>query len=311
MENYQVLSQCLLPLRIFGLQFYSPDSVTPYGKIKKTPTHRELAQFILQFPFFAIACSYYYIRGFINLEDVATAHNFLQYSFKVITYLGRMLVIVIAIIESLLCTKSCKKILIYGWRVSETLYGEFNFHHLQYSKLKIVMKRRLVLTTIALTALEFLPLVNAHEWNVENVCMLLSKLLGAVIMSCAVIKFCFYVDFVNIHLNLLTIVIGNGFNLLNEKDKIRKLNILRRCYIEIIDMSRRANGAATFTLTLLFSIISMCLVRRAYRFYALFTGRLNGSAFVNTLLNNTSEEIAYICAICCCCNRTDIVVSIL
>ncbi|KAG5669082.1 hypothetical protein PVAND_016981 [Polypedilum vanderplanki] len=131
--------------------------------------------------------------------------------------------------------------------------------------------------------------------------MCCSKLIGATIISFSVLKFCFLVDFLNLHLGNLTILTERTL-----KFSSIKINRLRKIYIEIYEMKTKINESMSFTLPLIMAIIIMCLIRRCYRFYALFTGQLHLSAFIFTLMNNTTEEIAFIFALCYCSDKSEI-----
>ncbi|KAG5669090.1 hypothetical protein PVAND_016987 [Polypedilum vanderplanki] len=131
--------------------------------------------------------------------------------------------------------------------------------------------------------------------------MCCSKFIGATIISFTVLKFCFLVDFLNLHLRKLTILTERTL-----KFSSIKINRLRKIYIEIYEMKTKINESMSFTLPLIMAIIIMCLIRRCYRFYALFTGQLHLSAFIFTLMNNTTEEIAFIFALCYCSDKSEI-----
>jgi hypothetical protein len=140
--------------------------------------------------------------------------------------------------------------------------------------------------------------------------MSLTKIFGSTLIAMIVFKFCFYVDFVNFHIKILSKIIEKNFKAknLSENEKVRKFNKIRLCYICVLKMARCLSESVTFTLPLVVAVVIICLVRRAYRFYALFTGQLPFEAFMTTLLNNTTEELAYMIALCYCCNKTEIVV---
>jgi hypothetical protein len=84
------------------------------------------------------------------------------------------------------------------------------------------------------------------------------------------------------------------------KNHPMKINTIRTVFIEITKMKAAVNDLMAFTLPLIMAITIMCLIRRVYRFYALLTGQLQLSAFIHTLMNNTTEEVGFIFALCYC-----------
>lgn len=311
MNKIASLTPILLPLQLFGLQYFDISSLSKpqtssFSRIKFK------IFFLAVFPLYTLISSYYYILGFMAFEDVSSAHNFLQYEFKIITYGGRFLIIGIAMIESFTSTSIIQQILINACKFSAIIEREFsNFRHSKYEELKSVMKRRLMISAFFLTSLELLPFV-FYENPLEKLPLSLAKLFGAIIISMVIYKFCLYVDFINFHINILACLIQKHFHVnsnFTESEKGRKFNQIRLCFINILDMAKCLNESVTYTMPMIVGIVIMCLIRRAYRFYALFSGQLHLKAFFTTLLNNTSEELAYIIGLCYCCNRTEVVVS--
>lgn len=315
MENLKVLSSELRPLQLFGLQYFSLNSINQFASNHGTFEKKFLILFILALPLYSVISSYYYIYAFIYFEDVRSTHNVLQYEFKIVTYFGRVLIIAISIFEPFLKTKKIKKVWTKGWKVGKLLKREFGVDLKGiYWKLKAVIRRRLILIFIGLTIFEIFPKFFSNFTPLSAI-MCVTKLTGSIIISLVIFKHCFYVDFINIHITAITDIINQNFNTkkssINKKSEIiHKIHILRQCYTEIIKMAKLANESVSLQLPITVSIIIMCLIRRVYRFYSLFTGQLHVSAFISTIMNNTSEELAYICSLCFCCDKTEVVVSI-
>ncbi|KAL7013228.1 hypothetical protein ACKWTF_015276 [Chironomus riparius] len=301
MQNLKNFTSVLYPLRFFGLQYFSINSINQFAVNQGTFETKFIILFIIALPTYSIISSYYYIFAFINFEDVASSHNVLQYEFKIVVYTGRFLIIVVSIFEAFLKTKKAKKIWTKSWKVSKLLSHEFGINLKgHYWKLHAVMKRRMMLIFIGLLIVEVVPQISPN-FTLHTAVMIVTKLTGSIIISLVIFKHCFYVDFINLHISIITDII--------KTKKLNKIHILRQCYTELIKMERQLNESVSLQLPITVSIIIMCLIRRAYRFYALFTGQLHVSAFIYTIMNNTSEELAYIYALCFCCDRTEIVVS--
>jgi hypothetical protein len=233
----------------------------------------------------------------MNFEDVASTHNFLQYELKIITYGGRYLIIITSMLEAFVMRYKIMRIWQKAWNVHKCMTRELKSDFASmYEQLKTVMQRRLILLFVGLAIVELVPQFSSDlAQNAVILCG--TKFLGSTIISLVVFKHCFYVDFVNLYLNMLTKAV---------KSHPQKILVIQRCYIEVMEMERLVNETVAVHMPITISIIIMCLVRRAYRLYALFTGQLHFSAFVSTIVNNTSEEIAYIVSLCYCCNRTEI-----
>jgi len=315
MKNLKILNSELRPLQLFGLQYFSLNSINQFASNQGTYDKKFLILFILALPLYSVISSYYYIYAFIHFEDVTSTHNVLQYEFKIVTYFGRVLIIAVSILEPFLKTKKVKKIWTKGWKVGKLLRREFGVNLKGiYWKLKAVIRRRLILIFIGLTIVEIFPKIFSN-FTPNAAVMCVTKLTGSIIISLVIFKHCFYVDFINIHITTITDIINQNFNINNQKfqqksEIIHKIHILRQCYTEIIKMEKIANESVSLQLPITVSIIIMCLIRRVYRFYSLFTGQLHVSAFISTIMNNTCEEIAYIYSLCACCDRTEVVVSI-
>lgn len=211
MDKIIPLNSVLIPLQLTSLQFFDFSSLKSSQISPFTATKFKIF-FTVTFPIYTVIAGSYYILGFMKFEDVSSAHNFLQYEFKIITYFGRFLIIFTGMLESFLSTWKVKKIFIDGFKISKILEGEFrDFSHKKYEELKSVMIRRLVVSSALISLLELLPL-SMVENPFENLTIPLSKLFGTAIISLLIYKFCFYVDFINLNINVLAVVLGKNFH---------------------------------------------------------------------------------------------------
>lgn len=194
MKKIKSLNSHLKILQLFGLQFFSLNSLNPYHSQTTENKLKISIIFLTSFTIYPIISSYYYINGFVTFEDVASSHNYIQYEFKVITYAGRFLIILSSIAESFASVKKMRKIFIHAWKIQKILKIELN-----YDKLRRVMTRRLILVICGLIFFEILPICTKNV-DFHEVLMCVSKFIGTMIMSLAVFKYCFYIDLINLHL---------------------------------------------------------------------------------------------------------------
>jgi hypothetical protein len=179
------------------------DTLIPLFIFNLLHSHKNVKFFIPLFLVYSSVSSFYFISAFAHFEDVSTAHNFLQFIFKIITYVGRFLIIVFAMVESLVKRQKIEKLLNISEKIEKIFLVSFNYS-MSFDELKKVMRRRQILIFAGLFLVEFLPLTKGI--SLYSVALCGSKFVGATIISLTVFKFCYCMDLVNLHLNTLTVV---------------------------------------------------------------------------------------------------------
>lgn len=245
MEKLKHLDSVLFPLQIFGLKFFTVNSINQFAVKSEIFDKKFILIFMITFPSYTVISSYYYIYGFMHFEDVASSHNFLQYELKIITYGGRLLIIVVAILEGFCRTAKIREVWTKSWKITKILNREFRVKFdRKFQNCRAILKRRLVFLFLGLVIVEIFPQFS-KDITPHSAVMCVTKLLGSTIISLMFFKHCFYVDFVNLHIHILDEILSSAFDPVTSQN-LRKIITIQKCYIEIIEMATLVNESVTF-----------------------------------------------------------------
>jgi len=225
-----------------------------------------------------ISIVYYCNFAVLNsAPDISSTQNILHYVMKFLIAGGRVILSVVYVTEGFLRTKNLKRIFKNSIKIQKNLSKNF-LHKMNFTVLKEKFIRDLIFGAIISTILEGTYFY--RNYTEPFITLMFSiRFLRTFISTFETIRFRFYINFINIHLDAILKILNDNFLEFSKNDFecSRRINAIRTCYILLMDMMKNFTTAVwTMTTLSIFIEIVVC-VRRLYRWYSIVQGVLETS----------------------------------
>lgn len=214
------------------------------------------------------------IAIFGALPDVSSGQNILHYIMKIFIAGGKFADLIIYVIEGFLRTENFKNIFKKSVEVQKILRENF-LQKINFENLRRKFFNSTILSAFFTTLLEGVFLYrNISRPNIFYLSTL--RVVRTFITNLLLIRFWFYVNFVNLHLDAILEVLNQNFLEFSrsEFECVRRLNAIRKCYILALEMARELTVAVWSLTTIHVLVTVVSCVRRLYRLYSIFQGAL-------------------------------------
>lgn len=222
-----------------------------------------------------ISISYYCNFAVLSSSpDISSAQNILHYVMKFIIAGGRVVVTAIYVTEGFLRTKNLKKVFKFSIKIQKNLSKHF-LHKINFENVKQNLIRDSIFGAIMCVTLEAIYFyLNSSKPYITLIFIV--RCLRTFISTFEVIRFRFYINFINIHLKAILRILNENFLEFSKNDRecSRRINSIRTCYILLLNMMKNFATAAWLTTTLSIFLQIVTCVRRLYRWYSIVQGVL-------------------------------------
>ena len=276
MENIKILNFPILLFNVFAYQHFLLSEI--FEKIK-TQNLSRISIFNI-FKFFiklSITLSISYYCNFAVLSsspDISSTQNILHYVMKFLIAGGRVVLCVIYIFEGFLRTKNLKIIFKNSFELQKIIIQ----HFLYKINFKIILKifiRDVIFSVIISAILEGTYFYRNYSKPYITLLFII-RCLRTFISAVEIIKFRFYINFINLHLQAILRILNQKFLEFSKSnfECLRRINAIRTCYILVLNMMKNLEIAIWLTTTLSIFLEIVTCVRRLYRWYSIVQGVL-------------------------------------
>lgn len=291
-KGIEELNGCLRIFEIFGMQFFSLNSVFQ----RKSAKHWSIWRIIHFGVFCAIGlgCACSVIHSSFNLEKVTTK-NVLSIFFLHLVNHGYVLAVFASLVQSAFFVRETKQFFLNSQEIAEICYKHFNIE-MNFRKFRYSSFRKIYFTLVFIL-LTFLGHLKARGIPIDEIklAMILALILATsnLMIAC---KYSFYVSFINFELSHVEKLLRLTFETKPSpyiikvssvefaknpaREHLRKLNKMWLIYNKICEnesIVNRSNGMAIL-LTLIVSVMIL-----TYQGFEFCVSLMNGAQFQNTI----------------------------
>jgi hypothetical protein len=209
------------------------------------------------------------IYSFTTVLDISSGKNLLHHALKFLTFGGRFCQILVGCVEEFLTRALVAKMRNDSQKIEQIL-GEISC-----KKLNKINRRRKFLAIAQTIFHESIYLVRSGQ-KFSHFLTFGSRFGRTLLSFLIIIRFCFFVDFVNLHLLAILKAINCGFVECSKGEKMAvwRMLKLRKCYYHVMIMQRRFEGLFWWTMRIYFPVLLLSIVRRSYKVYNVLMGNL-------------------------------------
>lgn len=200
-------------------------------------------------------------------SDISSGKNLLHSTMRHFTFALRFLVMNVFLIEEFFRRKNFEKFNVESLEIKKNLYREF-LHEISLKIIKKISIRRKVLISFVVFFHEFIFFLQTKERTVDAFIIII-RLYRGYINCMMTFKFCYFADFMSLHLMALVDVVNGEYIETSNSDKltVKRILTIRKCYVHLINMQNLLLKSIKWTTLVHFVLMMMSILRRTYKLY--------------------------------------------
>lgn len=224
---------------------------------------------------FNLGVAYYCnLYSFKNNVDISSGKNILHYIMKFVTFGARFVLPIVNVIESFIRTDDLKNIFIESMKIQRILRKNF-LHKLKCGRMKRKFVARILLIFVGSFGLEMIYFYKNYHTKLIYLGFSL-RFFRTFFSQMIVLKFCFYIEFICVHLSSILCVVKERFLEFSktEQEAVFRVMALRCCYNRILTMMRSMRHSFWWTISFYTFVTVLSIIRRLYKIYTMAQGLL-------------------------------------